>query len=427
MRRNERVGVIFSLLFMSSVAGCTPQGARTIPVKVSNDSPQPRPVHRGSIAHRVKLTHVADAGMGMIYSLAFSPDDKVLAAAGSDSQSRLMVATPTPPLINRDLFAPDGPVEPTASPVVNVKWNVGTLRLWDSSKGNLLPTFRLRVVTPPPPSIPSYQGAIHAVAFSPDGQILATGGFKESVKLWEYPTQKLLLDTEQQGDIISFSPDGVFVAFLSGWQWAKSNAPGYTLLRRSDRTIKLWNVKTRKGREIRVSTGYDGISGLAWAPDSRRMVCLAAEYLKMIDTRTGKIMWQRRAAGSQSGTLAFSPDGKTIAVTAGQTNTKSVVQLWNAASGTMTKELRGHTNDIPVIRFSPDGRILASGSRDGLVRLWQVSSGRLLDTKTDAGQIFALAFSHDGERLAIGGNLQIVLLEDVHRLPRATQRGNTPS
>jgi WD40 repeat protein/uncharacterized caspase-like protein len=108
--------------------------------------------------------------------------------------------------------------------------------------------------------------------------------------------------------------------------------------------------------------------------------------------------------------IAFSPDGHILA-SGSQDNT---IKLWDVASGRELRTLSGHTNWVRSVAFSPDGRILASASKDTTIKLWDVASGRELRTLTGhAAEVSSIAFSPDGRALASGSWDQTVKLWDV--------------
>jgi WD40 repeat protein len=108
--------------------------------------------------------------------------------------------------------------------------------------------------------------------------------------------------------------------------------------------------------------------------------------------------------------IAFSPERQTFASGGGN----GVISLWDVNSGKLVNTLEEHTNGVFSIAFSLDGRILASGSADGTIHLWDLDSATIIDTHKDhTSYIFSLAFSPDGRTLASGSIDSTIRLWDV--------------
>jgi WD40 repeat protein len=121
--------------------------------------------------------------------------------------------------------------------------------------------------------------------------------------------------------------------------------------------------------------------------------------------------------------VAFSPDGRLLASgSCGQGNyiiicTQGEIRLWEVASGREVRSLSGHTSWVNSVAFSPDGRLLASGSHDKTIKLWEVASGREVRSLTGhTDEVTSVAFSPDGRLLASGSRDETIKLWDISDL-----------
>lgn len=108
--------------------------------------------------------------------------------------------------------------------------------------------------------------------------------------------------------------------------------------------------------------------------------------------------------------VAFSPDGKTLASAGG---TDYLVKLWDVATGRELNTLAGHKDAVTSVAISPDGKIVASGSWDGTVRFWDAATGKALRTATAQASVNGIAFSPDGKTIASAHDDQTIVLWDV--------------
>ena len=176
--------------------------------------------------------------------------------------------------------------------------------------------------------------------------------------------------------------------------------------------------------------GENTIEKAAYTPDGKWLAVAGSNGISLYDTRTGAKLGMLNGHTDTVTSIAFSSNGFTLA-SGSRDNT---VRLWNARTGTLTDTLTGHTGDVWSVAFSPDGFTLASGSRDKTVRLWNVRSGPekeiyFIDEQTGkkkytldhAGDVWCLAFSPDGRTLASGSRDNALRLWD----PRTGRLKNT--
>jgi WD40 repeat protein len=123
------------------------------------------------------------------------------------------------------------------------------------------------------------------------------------------------------------------------------------------------------------------------------VACLGLLPLSQLAAQEAKLRKTLKAHAFGVYSVAFSPDGKTLA----SGNHDETIQLWDVKIGVVLRTLRGHTSWVRAVSFSPDGKTLASGSRDRTIKLWDVKTGKELATlKGHPEGVNAVAFSPDG-------------------------------
>ena len=233
--------------------------------------------------------------------------------------------------------------------------------------------------------------SVSSVAFSPDGDTLASsggGGGNGAVMVWPLAgTATASRDyTGAGGDFtsVAFSPDGTKLAF------AGANSGEVRIL---DRATDM--------APVQVTGVATNVYAVAFSPDGTLLASAGtAAEVRLWNAATGQdtgVLTEGLSASISS--IAFSPDGTTLAAAGGD----MVIHVWNLATGAVTATLAGHTDWVHSVAFSPDGATLVSGSRDNTVRLWDVASGSAKATLSGhTGPVSAVAFSPDGTTVASG-------------------------
>jgi WD40 repeat protein len=155
-------------------------------------------------------------------------------------------------------------------------------------------------------------------------------------------------------------------------------------------------------RQAKVLRGHAKmVRRLAFAADGKTLASSSMDgQVKLWDIALGR---ELRTIGLTAGAfhaLAFSPDGRSLALAEYGTRPADVI-LWDLGANQIRSRLAGHTDGISSLSFSVDGRILASGSLDQTMRLWDPDTGKALAIlREPAGKTRSLALSPDGTRLA---------------------------
>lgn len=352
--------------------------------------------------------------LGPVNAVSYSPRGGVLASVGADGCAKVWSAVPVPEStrLARHLlrvtglaFSPDGQRLATSSYDQDVK-------LWDLRKGTELRHFGDHeidrgVATEGRPgpirSIISRSGHSQlatAVAYSPNGERVASAGADNTVRIWCVATGQELLKLKHGGLVssVAYSPDG---RRLASGCW--------------DDLAYLWDAQT--GELLGTFSGHDdNVTAVAFSPTGRWLATGSEDRLirlwDLSHNREPRSLPDLVLTGhtAEVTCVAFNRQGDRLA----SGSDDQTVRLWDLPRGTPSFVLQGHTGRVTAVAFSPSGTRLASVGQakwDRPVRLWDTATGREVASygAESSGGAHGVAFSPDGRRLAaaVGNNVYL--------------------
>ena len=317
-------------------------------------------------------------GKGRISEIAYSPDGTRLAIASTigiwlyDTATNREVAlfTRNTSIFTCVAFSPDG--ETLASGT----WD-GMIYLWDADSGGHVRTLEL----------PSDHGvsSVDGVVYSPDGGTLASSSSLGKIHLWDLATGVQVQTLEADPSFVNglaYSPDGRTLASASWFD------------------VRLWDANT--GTQVHTLKGHGWeVVGVAFSPDGLTLASGSWDRtVRLWDASAGVHLRTFEGHTAMVNSVAYSPDGATLA----SADSEGTVLLWDMTTGEDVRTLKGHTSWMTSVAFSPDGLTLASGDKGGRIRLWNAVTGRHKRTLDQRRwDVKSVAFSPDGFRLASGG------------------------
>jgi WD40 repeat protein len=331
-------------------------------------------------------------------AVALSPDGSMLAAAKGDGalrvwdvdtgKERLKLDLPEKETTSAIAFGPGGRT------LALLSWRhpgpgaatENLLRLWSVEKAAEVAAFQ------------APQGSPRAIAFSPDGKMLAIAQ-PDGLQLCEPDTGKKLMTIPAEKTpfrLVAFSADGTLA----------TNGP-------DEKTVQLWDAGT--GRPIRQLRGHeDFVRHLAYSADGKRLVTSSADNtFRVWDCAGGETLLVHRDihAAIGFGCVALSPDGKTVA--AGSINSVFALRRWDVATGKEAAWPQGQTFAVEFVAVTSDGKVV-TGGRYGAntLHVWEPADGKLLSVLREDGFIYAVDLSSDGKTVAFVAE-ETVCLRDL--------------
>ncbi len=365
---------------------------------------------------------------GTLHASALSPDGRRIAVGAKLGASMSVYDTGIGRLLAQHHSAHASPIMVMAFSADGTKLATadveGTIKVWaDPPKLN---SKSAAFVT-----LKGHQGAITAIDFSSDDKQLATTSVDKTARVWDLENAgaaiRPLEGTANMAPAARFSPDGQLITVAGG------------------RSVRLWDAATgRKVRELpAVDKGY--ISSLSFSPADHRLLAVGyggqadVSYVALWDIDAGRELARLPGATDLPdfptnersrvvGALAFSPDGKYLVAGFGSKNMLALpgdptpLKVWEVATRRLIRRLSGHTGYCLALDFSPDGKWVASGSRDGTAILWSTATWKATHTlqNPDANTLYSgrgmfesVAFSPDSKTLALASREATVQLWDV--------------
>jgi WD40 repeat protein len=330
-----------------------------IPTQILNSTVQSASIG-GFLAAEIVPLYQLDGLGDDVTLVAFSPDSSILAAASTDGTVGIWQANEGS-LISLleghtaqvlDLaFSPDGTQLASGG-------EDSVVRIWDVEQGTLIKAIDTSLI-----------GRALAVAFSPDGSQIAVGGHKCAVGL--YTTWNGLFNRsmfqpgcnlQEAGSVLhwglTFSADGSLLTTAEGQAGASGSS------------IQIWQVDTYTTPQLLESFSL-GVRGLASTSDGSTLAValIGSSMVQIVESEAGEITQLLEGHLHRVNSVEFSPDGFIVA----SGSRDGTVKLWGTASGLLLRTLEGHTEAVNSVAFSPDGGMIASGSDDGTVIIWSLN------------------------------------------------------
>lgn len=321
---------------------------------------------------------------GYPFSVERTPERwlRQLEQIGAEDCSLLRVFSGHTDVVASVAFSPDGSLVLTGS-------RDHTARLWKTDSGQSL-------------AVLNHDGTVWKVVFSPDGSLVLTGS-SDGIRMWKTDSGQLL--STFQGIGMAFSPDGNLI------------------LIRDDEEVRLWQVGNR---QLLGTFSVSALHEVAFSPDGDCILTGSSDgTVRLWQVGNGQLLStlqidskgeMRQMEFSPSGRLVFTSTRSLRFTPRGRLILPERSQIWQVSNGMLLRTLQDQDQSLNGVAFSPDDRLILTGSDDETARLWQVSSGKLLAIlPSHTSSVKSVAFSADGSRMLTGSADHLACLWQVDK------------
>ena len=246
--------------------------------------------------------------------------------------------------------------------------------------------------------MPHHEGVLRALAVTPDGKRIVSGGDDRTVRVWDMKSGRLhhvLYGHSESVRAVAVTPDGRHI--VSGGTYD---------------VVRVWDLKSGQFLHSIAGQGaFRAVHTVAVSADGRRVAWAGAgNAVQVWDLANGRLEHRLKSQDQVVRFVVLTPDGKYL-LSCGDAG---IVQIWGLSSGQLERCLNGKSHPVFSIAVTPDGNRIVSGGSDNSVRVWDLASGRLERTlwgHTDV--VDTLAVTGDGNRVISGGHDKKVLMWDL--------------